>query len=66
MVQSSSMLDWRKSSYSGQQENCVEVACLPGGGRAVRDSKDPGGPTLDVSRDEWTSFVAEVRGEAFS
>lgn len=32
-------LTWIKSSYSGAgQANCVEVAVLPDGGRAVRDS----------------------------
>ncbi|WP_329456312.1 DUF397 domain-containing protein [Streptomyces sp. NBC_01497] len=32
-----------KSSYPGNN-NRVEVAALPRGGRAVRDSKDPRGP----------------------
>ena len=43
---------WRKSSYSGGNGgNCVEVAVLAGGRRAVRDSKDPaGGPDLQPSR----------------
>ena len=45
---------WRKSSYSGSNGgDCVEVAMLPGDSRAVRDSKDPGGPKLMFSRDEW-------------
>jgi hypothetical protein len=36
-----------KSSYSGGgQANCVELAALPDGGRAVRDSKNPDGATL--------------------
>ncbi len=33
-------LKWRKSRYSNGQANCVEVALLADGGRAVRDSKD--------------------------
>jgi hypothetical protein len=37
---------WRKSSFSGgQDENCVEVARLEAA-FAVRDSKNPGGPVL--------------------
>jgi hypothetical protein len=36
-------LTWVKSSYS-VHENCVEVAGA-GGAVAVRDSKDPGGPS---------------------
>jgi Domain of unknown function (DUF397) len=56
---------WRKSSYSGSNGgNCVEVVMLPEDSRAVRDSKDPGGPKLRFSRDEWRAFTTCVkRGE---
>lgn len=41
---------WRKSSYSGSNGGeCVELAGLPGT-VAVRDSKDPEGPVLLLSR----------------
>ncbi|MFD8917316.1 DUF397 domain-containing protein [Streptomyces sp. NPDC059569] len=50
-------LEWVKSSYSGNNGNCVEVAVPFGGGRAVRDSKNPGGPALLFSADEWQAFV---------
>ena len=50
---------FRKSSYSGQQGNCVEVAPTVGGGRAVRDSKQPGGPLLTVSREGWQAFLRQ-------
>lgn len=36
---------WRKSSRSTETDNCVEVANTLG---ALRDSKNPGGPTLAV------------------
>ncbi|KDA41418.1 DUF397 domain-containing protein [Frankia sp. B2] len=61
-----SQLHWRKSSYSnGNGGNCVEVADLPDGGRAVRDSKDRSGPTLVFTAAEWAAFVAGVRDGEF-
>jgi hypothetical protein len=56
---------WRKSSYSGSNGgDCVEVAMLPEHSRAVRDSKDLGGPKLMFSREEWRAFTASIkRGE---
>lgn len=35
-------LHWRKSSYSGEHGACIEIADLPDGGAAMRDSKNPG------------------------
>ncbi|WP_045875855.1 DUF397 domain-containing protein [Pseudofrankia sp. DC12] len=59
-------LVWRKSSYSGGTGgNCVEVATLPDGGRAVRDSKDPDGLTLRFTAAEWTAFLAAAREGEF-
>lgn len=54
-------LAWRKSSLSAQQDNCVEVAVLPGGGRAVRDSKDRNGPMLYFTKSEWRAFISGVK-----
>ncbi|MFE2043269.1 DUF397 domain-containing protein [Streptomyces sp. NPDC059477] len=48
-----------KSSYSGQQGNCVEVAATSVDGRAVRDSKQPAGPLLAASRGSWHAFVRQ-------
>ncbi|MFD6336163.1 DUF397 domain-containing protein [Streptomyces sp. NPDC060131] len=50
-------LEWVRSSYSGANGNCVEVAVPSGGGRVVRDSKNPGGPVLLFSADGWQAFV---------
>jgi hypothetical protein len=59
----STTLAWRKASASGAN-GCVEVAPLPGGGVAVRDSKNPASPVLSFSRQEWLSFLDGLdRGE---
>jgi len=55
-------LTWVKSTYSTSQgSECVEVAPLADGGRAVRDSKDPDGPVLRFTADEWRAFVRSVK-----
>jgi hypothetical protein len=53
-------MNWIKSSYSAQQGECVEVAELPGGSRAVRDSKDPG-PVLTFTADAWRRFTDQLK-----
>lgn len=62
----SSPLTWRKSSLSGSGDNCIEVAALPTGGQAVRDSKDPGGPVLKFTPGEWTTFISGIRNGDFT
>jgi hypothetical protein len=52
---------WYRSSHSVGQGNCVEVATLPDGDRAVRDSKDPDGPVLRFSAAEWRMFIGRVQ-----
>jgi Domain of unknown function (DUF397) len=56
---------WRKSSYSGGNGACVEVADLPEA-MAVRDSKDPDGPKLTFSRQVWTAFVERTKDDRSS
>ncbi len=56
---------WVKSSSSGPSGNCVEVA-FQGDGVLVRDSKDPEGPTLVFTRNEWDAFVAGAKGGEFN
>lgn len=51
------MSSWRKSSYSGAQNACVEVRRDLS---AVRDSKDPG-PVLQIDRAAWLRFLKTVR-----
>jgi Domain of unknown function (DUF397) len=56
---------WRRSSYSGTGNNCVEAAALPDGRIAVRDSKDPHGPKLVFTSTEWAAFTGRTKGGAF-
>lgn len=55
----SDQLVWRKSSYSGTQTDCVEVAPIPGV-TGIRDSKNIDGGELRVPRRAWRSFVREI------
>jgi hypothetical protein len=48
-------MDWRKSSFSGSGGNCVEVRQDLA---AVRDSKNPAGPSLTA---DLVRLVAVVR-----
>ena len=50
---------WAKSSYSFANQNCVEVARLPGV-VAVRDSEDPGGPVLKWRGSTWGRFLTSL------
>lgn len=51
---------WRKSSYSGTAGNCVEVAQLHPDIHAVRDSKNPTGPVLTTTTQQWSTFTTHL------
>lgn len=51
-------LSWRKSSFSTDASNCVEVAFARTTAVAVRDSKNQGGPQLAVPVVTWRSFIS--------
>ncbi|MFE1958380.1 DUF397 domain-containing protein [Streptomyces sp. NPDC059479] len=51
---------WRKSSYSGGANNCVELAVLDSY-IAIRDSKRPEQSLLVVSRAGVQTFIVGIR-----
>lgn len=52
---------WYKSSYSEvDMSECVTVADLPGGAKAVKDSKNPDLAPLRFTASEWEAFIAGV------
>jgi Domain of unknown function (DUF397) len=57
-------LHWFTSSFSASGA-CVEVAHLPGGGVAVRDSKDRGRISHVYTRLAWEAFLAGAKNGAF-
>ncbi|GAA2242006.1 hypothetical protein GCM10010232_31340 [Streptomyces amakusaensis] len=55
-----SAAEWRKSPFSNGGEQCVEIADIPGGGIALRDSKNPSFPALRYTAEEWDAFRKAV------
>lgn len=56
---------WHRSTLSGDQGNCVEVAHMSDGTTAVRDSKHPDRAVLVFSAREWSAFLNAVRAGEF-
>jgi hypothetical protein len=56
---------WRKSSYSSGNGQCVEVAQNVPGIVAVRDSKDKSGPALVFGPSDWTAFLSGIASGQF-
>ncbi|MFD8756688.1 DUF397 domain-containing protein [Kitasatospora sp. NPDC059577] len=64
-MNSNSPTTWRTSTHSTDGGQCVEVADGVPGLMPVRDSKDPGGPTLVFPSSAWQAFVTAVRAGEF-
>lgn len=62
---SSGVGGWVKSSLSYANGNCVEVAALPDGEIGVRNSRDPEGPVLRFTPDEWHAFLGGAKNGEF-
>ena len=56
---------WRKSRASNPTGSCVEIAELPDGAIAVRNSRDKQGLALIYSRVAIATFLAAVKDGEF-
>ena len=57
-----SRLTWRKSSYSANAGNCVEVA-KSDSSVLVRDSGDQSRTTLELTCAQWRGLVRRIKNE---
>ncbi|NGN67203.1 DUF397 domain-containing protein [Streptomyces sp. A7024] len=58
-------VSWRKARASNPSGDCVEVAGLPGGDVAVRNSRHPSGPALVYTRSELAAFIQGAKDGDF-
>jgi hypothetical protein len=56
---------WQKSQHSNPNGECVELAALPSGEIAVRNSRFPVGPVLLYTQAEITAFLAGAKDGEF-
>jgi hypothetical protein len=56
---------WKKSTRSGVDSNCVEVATNLPDGIAVRDTKNREGGTLLFTHAEWEAFLGGAKDGEF-
>ena len=56
---------WLKSQYSNATGECVELAALPSGEIAMRNSRFPAGPVLVYTQAEISAFLAGAKDGEF-
>ncbi len=56
---------WRKSAASNPNGDCVELAPLPAGEVAVRNSRGPHGSALIYTRAEIAAFLSGAKAGEF-
>ena len=56
---------WLKSQHSNPNGACVELAPLPSGEIAMRNSRFPAGPALVYTQAEITAFLAGAKDGEF-
>jgi len=59
------VVQWRTSSFSSHNGTCVQVAAVPDGRVAVRDSKAPDAATLVFTRAEMRAWVQGAQAGEF-
>jgi uncharacterized protein DUF397 len=56
---------WRKSSHSNPGGECVQIATLPNGRVAVRNSRHLSSPVLVFGAAEMAAFVQDIKNGGF-
>lgn len=56
---------WQKSRHSNANGQCVELAALPDGDVAVRNSRFPDGPALIYTKAEIESLIVGMKNGEF-
>jgi hypothetical protein len=60
-----SITHWRTSSFSGNNGTCVEVAALPDGHIAMRNSKHPDDGTILFTHAEINTWISGIKAGVF-
>jgi hypothetical protein len=67
IANASTVRGWRKSSFSGANGgDCVEVVEGYPAGVPIRDSANPNGPAIVVSRRAWSALMSSVKATDLS